>query len=482
MPSPPRLRAGTRLLAFCLWTLSAIALADPGQTRWYTVLMDGRKVGQLESLRSETAEGIRHQDTLRMALVRNGEVIELVISESTLETPAGEPLAFSSRLDTAGSRMASEARVEQGEVAWRSRGPAAEETRRFAWPEGALLPHGQRLLAQARGTSPGTRYGYRSIELGSGTPIDVEITVVGDEQIELPAGATAAIAIRQTTRGAGGEQTGELWLEPGTLEVLRLRLPLLGMTLDAARCDRACADAPNQPGDVFASTLVEAPRPLSPRERAKPLRYRLLLDGTSPADLPRVAGQAPADEAGAGWVVVDPAGGTDREPDAADLSPNRWLQSDHPELVELAAALAGNGSAVRRMRRLESGVGRHLAVKSLRIGYASALDAARLGEGDCTEHALLLAALARASGIPARVATGLAYAPSFGERASVFVPHAWVFAWTGQRWEGFDAALGGYGAGHIALETGDGDPLNFASGVELLGRLSIHAVERGERR
>ncbi len=481
MRLPFRLRAAARLSAFCL-ALLWLAPAQSEESRWYAVLMDGRKVGQLESVRSESAQGVAHRDTLRMVLERNGEVIELEVSESTLETPDGQPLAFSSRLDTAGSHMAAQAVVDQGWVEWRSEGIAASESRRFAWPEGALLAHGQRRLARAQGTAPGTAYGYRTIELGSGEPLDVDIEVLGPDRIALPEGTVDAIALRQRSRSAGTVQEGELWLDPHTLEILRLRLPLLGMTLDAVVCERACADAPNQPGDVFAATLVDAPRILGPRERGKRLRYRLVLDGAAPAALPPIAGQAveAADEA---WLHVDPSGGSDRAPVDGDLAANRWLQSEHPELVALSAALAGRGGSARqRMRRLEAGVGRHLAVKSLRIGYASALDAARLREGDCTEHALLLAALARAAGIPARVATGLAYAPSFGDRRAVFVPHAWVFAWTGTRWEGFDAALGGYGSGHIALETGDGDPLNFASGIELLGRLSISHIEPGRGR
>ena len=40
---------------------------------------------------------------------------------------------------------------------------------------------------------------------------------------------------------------------------------------------------------------------------------------------------------------------------------------------------------------------------------ATAAEVARSREGDCTEHAVLLAALARARGIPARVAMGLVY-------------------------------------------------------------------------
>ena len=99
-------------------------------------------------------------------------------------------------------------------------------------------------------------------------------------------------------------------------------------------------------------------------------------------------------------------------------------------------------------------------------------------EGDCTEHAVLLASLVRALGIPARVATGIAYAPAFGERRDVFVPHAWVMAWVDGEWRGFDAALPRFGAGHIAFSVGDGDPFRFYGGIELLGSVEVLGIER----
>ena len=94
-------------------------------------------------------------------------------------------------------------------------------------------------------------------------------------------------------------------------------------------------------------------------------------------------------------------------------------------------------------------------------------------EGDCTEHAVLLAALARASGIPARVATGLVYADSYAGRRDVFIPHAWVQAWVDGRWRGYDAALNGFDSGHLGFNVGDGDPYRYYQGMALLGRLRI---------
>ena len=56
--------------------------------------------------------------------------------------------------------------------------------------------------------------------------------------------------------------------------------------------------------------------------------------------------------------------------------------------------------------------------------------------GDCSEAAVLTAALLRARGVPARVALGFA---SLGR--GVFIGHAWCEAWIQGRWVGVDTAL-----------------------------------------
>jgi hypothetical protein len=125
------------------------------------------------------------------------------------------------------------------------------------------------------------------------------------------------------------------------------------------------------------------------------------------------------------------------------------------------------------MQRIETFVRGFIRKKNLDVGYASALEVARKPEGDCTEHAVLVAALGRALGIATRVVDGLAYTPGFAGKDQVFVPHAWAQAFVDGRWQSFDAALLGFDAGHIALAIGDGDPWRFYSGLDMLGRIEL---------
>src|SRR5690606_5201760 len=70
----------------------------------------------------------------------------------------------------------------------------------------------------------------------------------------------------------------------------------------------------------------------------------------------------------------------------------------------------------------------YISNKSLDVGLASASEVCRTREGDCTEHATLLAAALRFAGIPSRVVSGLIYAEEFAGRSRIFGYHMWTQA------------------------------------------------------
>ena len=71
-------------------------------------------------------------------------------------------------------------------------------------------------------------------------------------------------------------------------------------------------------------------------------------------------------------------------------------------------------------RTLAAWVNEYITGKNFGQGFASALEVLQTRAGDCTEHSVLLTALLRASGIPARPAVGLAYT------GGQFVGHMWT--------------------------------------------------------
>src|SRR5690606_38728584 len=108
-------------------------------------------------------------------------------------------------------------------------------------------------------------------------------------------------------------------------------------------------------------------------------------------------------------------------------------------------------------------------------GGASALQAYRERQGDCTEHAALFVALARAAGIPARNAAGIVYL-SAGSKG-VFGYHAWAEVWLGQ-WVPVDTTVReiGVGARYILLEYDEpGDAFGRGRAGRCLGQ-GVHPV------
>ncbi len=116
---------------------------------------------------------------------------------------------------------------------------------------------------------------------------------------------------------------------------------------------------------------------------------------------------------------------------------------------------------------------------------APADQVARTLRGDCTEFAMLTAAMCRAEGVPSRTAVGLIYADL--RTGPIFAFHMWTEVWVAGSWVPLDATLGkGYvGATHLKIgdqswhETYDQAPLLPVFNV--LGRLRIEVVRTSIR-
>ena len=126
-----------------------------------------------------------------------------------------------------------------------------------------------------------------------------------------------------------------------------------------------------------------------------------------------------------------------------------------------------------------AGAHRAIAAKNFSQAFATAAEVAESLEGDCTEHAVLLAAMARSRGIPARVAMGLVYME--GRQSLGY--HMWNEVYVGGRWIGLDATLGrgGIGGGHLKLATsnlqGASALSSFLPVATVLGRLKIEVLD-----
>jgi hypothetical protein len=146
------------------------------------------------------------------------------------------------------------------------------------------------------------------------------------------------------------------------------------------------------------------------------------------------------------------------------------IESDEKEIKEKARAIAASeGNPLKVSKRLSTWVYHHLEKRPV-VSVPSALEVLKTGVGDCNEHATLLTALLRASGIPARLSIGLVYT------RGKFFYHAWTEAYVGE-WVSMDPTLNQMpvDATHIKLVEG-----NLERQVEiagLIGKLKLKVLD-----
>ena len=114
-----------------------------------------------------------------------------------------------------------------------------------------------------------------------------------------------------------------------------------------------------------------------------------------------------------------------RGPGAPDLAaywlrPEPFIESDAPEIVaETAHAAAGGERDLAEEGRTPVRYVNAALEKKPTMSIPSAVEVLRTRVGDCNEHTALYVAMARAAGIPSRVAIGLVH------MRGAFYYHAW---------------------------------------------------------
>ncbi len=163
-------------------------------------------------------------------------------------------------------------------------------------------------------------------------------------------------------------------------------------------------------------------------------------------------------------------------PTSDETAAGPMIQSDAPEISALAQmVLPGETDAAKLAPALERFVFGFIVNKNYTRGFVTALEVATNPSGDCTEHAVLLAALARNRKIPARIVQGLIFEKDSGKMAW----HVWNELYVNGRWVPFDATLGkGFvGVDHLRINAGSFSPATLAGtlmpAARLIGKIRI---------
>jgi transglutaminase-like putative cysteine protease len=495
--------AATLAATLALLTLAPTLLAAPetaDQESWHALYLRGAKSGW-------SHETVRHRGTGEAATVttatettiamrRAGTKVEIFAGEEIEEDARGRIVSFRTRMKFGfAASVTSGKRLPDGtfEIREGLRRSKAE------LPEDVIGPvEAGRRLREA-GLKPGTVVRVRLFVPGvPGHTTEAETRVEKRETVDV-LGRPRELWRTVTTLSAMPKLPLRAWLDDqGVAHVQETPLPGVGK-LRLVRTEKAIALTPGEPAEVFTTTLIRPDRPIAEPRKLKRAVYRLRGPDEGLKSVQGGVGQAVRlQDDGTLRVEIElpefRVAGYERpyrgKEHAALLLPAPDLESDDPLVMQWTKdAIGDEKNPVIAARLISMLVRRRIENKSLGVAFASAAEVARHREGDCTEHAVLAAAMARAAGMPSRVVMGLVYlrpGGGLGGKTGVFGYHMWAEVYVGGEalggWFAIDPAIGRMDATHIALRRSDlaeGHPLVDLAlpMMGLIGDLRIEVLE-----
>lgn len=413
---------------------------------WDAYFLSGEQIGYSHIRAEPTAEAgeIRYQVTERMKLRRGDSVLDQLLQQTSYETLDGRLLRFEAELDVNGERTKTRGEVRGQELVIHTERAGETQERRIEWDRsiGGLLA-----LQQSIKEKPLVAGEQRRIRALA--PMFYEVGVldvrgVGPASVPLLSAEPEQLQEAESISSIQGNPLLKMhfWFDDEG-NVLKSYAPSLGLSIF-----RTDEDTAKQFATPEIDLLIQSRIPLEkPLERPRQLRETVFAVETKDPELAaRFLKDAPgqrvrkADEDGWEVVVVQ---GLDREFD--DLPPSEDDRGSGPLIqsndrrVQALAAMPEEAEGAALAEQLAQLVYTTISEKNLESGFSSAADVAESRQGDCTEHAVLLAALCRARGIPARVAAGLIYIDSPEGPAMAF--HMWTLAHVDGGWLALDGTM-----------------------------------------
>lgn len=439
--------------------------------QWQTLSLAGHKMGYRHINRAQSKNTLFTRDTVVLTVSQPGapDATTTTVLEYH-ESLGGQPISATKHLNSGTANHQMQATVH-GNILSVRQSNATKNSREYPIPQPFYLPEGLRLalLNRAEQDKP---IAYYSWNFSSQQFDHFQLQIQPYNSPDKP-----SIRWKIQRHQFGDPQRNTILFADQYFYFLEERSTSGGDDVIITDCSQACAQAYFEPTTHVYRQLIASPYKITDIALRGKIRYRLQGLPTPPPSTFEQTVNPLAD--GAEILVCDDCG-TEAQPSpetlATALQASYWLPSTEPVFQTVIESVLTDKTitTAARMRRLSRFVTRHMSSEASYSGYATALEAFNSKQGDCTEHALLLATLARTAGIPSRVVFGLAYNNErFLGRKYVFVPHAWVQAWTGNKWQSFDSGLGNFTAGHIALGISNGEQSEVLKLNEQLHQIKI---------
>ena len=450
---------------------AAPASASDERDEWFGVYHGAEKVGHAHRVTARTADGYAFYEDSVVALAMLGtpQTLRTALAAETdgdyalrrFRFTLVSPATIFSATGTSDDHVLS--------VRYGPQGQTSDLRLPLAAP--IYLPSTLRPRVLAGDRAPGTRY---TVPVFSPLALHNEpmtITIDGTETIDGPDGRVETTRLVEEHQGI----EAHVWIDPDG-GVVREEAAL-GFMLKREREEQALAPLSGTPVDLARASKVPLAGDVDDARAATHLRLRV--SGAAADRIPddarrqRLHGdllEITREDLPAPLPLPLALPASAEVTSAVGAAP--FLEVDDPTLAARAKTIVGDAhDSVTAARRLVSWVADAID-KAPTVTVPSAREVLASRRGDCNEHSVLLAALARAAGIPARLVAGVVYA------GDGFYYHAWTELWIGA-WVSADSVFDQMPVDATHVKLVEGGPEQQIALAGMIGKLAFRVEEDG---
>ncbi|MBI4966076.1 MAG: transglutaminase domain-containing protein [Desulfomonile tiedjei] len=439
---------------------------------WFLIRIRGAYSGVGRSRQIRTGSGWNLRDDLNISLNLQGRIKPIRITSSAEVDADFRLIAFQLKVDSGIVSFEQKGRMEGRDLVLELPGPDRSGVKRIKLAETPRISRSLGLPAPLKDLEVGDQIRMPIFDPMDGNKSDAVISVLEKAALEISDRKVEAWRVRALFRSA--DMT--LWVDrEGRL--LKGLMPL-GITVirsDRAEIAKEMKGVRNLP-DFVSLAAVQVEGSIPDDDNLKILR--LNVQGEGNWSIPNDGFRQTLNGTELTITREDPPKADyllpSTDPKMEEyLASTRFLRADHPEVIKKAKAIVGDEKdPVKAAQLINNWVFRNLK-KVPTPSVPDAYSVLQTLQGDCNEHAVLAVSLARAVGLPARIAVGLV------RLGDGFYYHAWVNYWGGRNWFTGDPMMDiiPVKPTHITLLYGDVDKhLNV---ISFLGRLKLKVLEAG---
>jgi len=472
------------VLGFSLMlVVSSIASAQAPDTGklvaevWENALLDDGKGGFIKAghvhltIHEVEVDGqkvLRGLKELRLTIRRGNQQAKLESDNGTDELLDGTVVGVSMRqLLGQNQSLVLRGQVEGKRLKYAVEGPTKQE-KEIGWDPRVIGIAGEQTFMRDKKPKPGDEFDYFVFEPTIAFVVPVHVKVEDYEEMPVVGGTRKMLRVKATPEKIQGVQlpSSVMWFDALTWAPLQTQVELPGLgKLRMVRATKQSALSPvGQVGgiDLIGNQAIQLDKSVPGIHQQRAVTYRITLKKDDEPLTAFAADGRQSIKAVDGLPhSIDLTIEANRRPmkmDKVDPAPDEYLKSnfyinsDDAKVREYAKLAVGNAKTDRaKVLNVARWVHQNMQAFTYTEAMATADQVAKNLKGDCSEFAMLTAAMCRAEGVASRTALGLIYVE--GRPKSMLAFHMWTEVYLDGQWVGIDATLpgSGVGPGHLKI-------------------------------